>query len=226
MEQLDALEKRVNELISELSDIIQRLQNDIDDAKKAISFEQVKEIENSIVRMEKYGIPVPPELNALKIKLLSEHDLHLSRISLYSKIQERIGGLVNRKTPSRLRRTPTLHPKTAGSSHRKPANYDKPLGSKGYSNLEDYLIPVIRLMWIGLEHKAAFRNIAQKLDVRCNTVSSQCTRALGLATDEFIRQVNSKSIVELLERKFPDQCRLIAAEMKSIEELKPDTGSS
>jgi hypothetical protein len=215
MEQLDALEKQVNELISELSDIIQRLKNDIDDAKKSISFDQVKEIENSIARMEKYGIPVPPELKAIKIKLLSEHDLHLSRISLHSRIQERIGGLLQRRTPLGARRTPLLDPKAGGLSSRKPSNYEKPLGSKGYSNLEDYLIPVIRLMWSGLDHKAAFRNIAQKLDVRYNTVSSQCTRALDLTTDEFIRQVNSKSIIELLEQKFPEQCRLIAAELKS-----------
>lgn len=49
-------------------------------------------------------------------------------------------------------------------------------------------------MWSGLDHKAAFRSIAQKLDVRYNTVSSRCTRALDLKTDEFIRQVKSKSI--------------------------------
>jgi len=32
--------------------------------------------------------------------------------------------------------------------------------------------------------------------------------------DEFIRQVKSKSIVDLLERKYPDQYRRIKAELK------------
>lgn len=196
MDQLDDLEKHVNELVSELSEIIQRLQKDIADAKKALSFDQVKEIESFINRMKRHGIPIPPELKALKIKLFSEHEAHQRRIALHNKIQERIGGLLQRETP------------------RKPPKGKKPLGSKSYSNLEDYLIPVIRLMWSGLDHKAAFRRIAQELDVRYNTVSSQCTRALDLTTDEFIRQVKSKSIVDLLERKYPDQYRRIKAELK------------
>jgi len=71
------------------------------------------------------------------------------------------------------------------------------------------------LMWSGWGHKEAFREIAQKLDVRYNTVSAQCTRTLGLTTDEFISQVNSKVIVHLLERKYPDQCQKIKAELKA-----------
>ena len=81
--------------------------------------------------------------------------------------------------------------------------------------MEDYLIPVIRLMWNGLDHKEAFHKVAQKLDVRYNTVSSQCTRALELTTDEFIRQGNSKSIVDLLTKKYPDQDQLIKSELKT-----------
>ncbi|HNR12264.1 MAG TPA: hypothetical protein PKM59_03005 [Thermodesulfobacteriota bacterium] len=215
MDQLDDLEKHVNELVSKLSGIIQRLQSDIADAKKAVSFDQVKAIETSIARMKRQSIPVPLELKALKIKLLSEHELHLARIALHRKIQERIGGLHQHETPRGPKRKRIVNPKTGGTSHRKPSNYEKPLGSKGNSNLEDYLIPVIRLMWSGLDHKAAFRKIAQKLDVRYNTVSSQCTRALNLTTDEFIRQVNSKSIVDHLERKYPDQYKKINIELKA-----------
>ena len=214
MDQLDDLEKHVNELVSELSEIIQRLHKDIADEKKAVSFDQVKAIENSIDRMKRHGIPVQSELKTLKIKLFSEHELHQGRIALHNKIQERIGGLFQHETPLGQRRKRIDNPKPGGLSHRKPSNYEKPLGSKGYSNLEDYLIPVIRLMWSGLDHKAAFRSIAQKLDVRYNTVSSQCTRALDLTTDEFIRQVKSKSIVDLLERKYPGQYRRIKAELK------------
>ena len=215
MGQLDNLEKHVNELVTELSEIIQRLQKDIADAKKAVSFDQVKEIENAIVRMKRQGIPIPSELKALKIKLLSEYELHQARVALHQKIQERIGGLLQHETPRGQRRKRIVKPKPGSLSHHKPPNYERPLGSKGYNNLEDYLIPVIRLMWRGMDHKAAFRSIAQKLDVRYNTVSSQCTRALDLTTDEFIRQVKSKSIIDLLERKYPDQYRRIKAELKS-----------
>ena len=112
------------------------------------------------------------------------------------------------------KRTRVGHPNTVRSPHRKPSNYRKPLGSKGYSNLEDYLIPVIKLMLDGHSHKDAFRQIAKKLDVRYNTVSSQCTRSLDLTTDEFIRQVNSKSIVDLLERKYPDKYQLVKTQLK------------
>ena len=150
----------------------------------------------------------------MKIKLFSEHERHQARIALYQNIQDSIGGLLNRATPRIQKRIRTVNPNAGGSHRRKPYNYEKPLGRKGFSNLEDYLIPGIQLMWGGLDHKEAFRKIAQRLDVRYNTVSSQCTRALDLTTDEFIRQVNSKTIVFLLERKYPDQYQKIKVELK------------
>lgn len=215
MDHIDDLEMRVNKLISELSDNIQCLESDIGDPKKAISFGQVKEIEGSIARMKRQGIPVPAELKELKIKFFSEHEHHQARIALYQKIQESIGGLINPAKARMPKRTRIVQPDASHSPYRKPSNYEKPLGSKGYSNLEDYLIPVIKLMWNGMDHKEAFRKIAQKLDVRYNTVSSQCTRALDLRTDEFIRHVNSKAIVDLLERKYSDQYQKIKAELKT-----------
>mgnify|MGYP006304064665 CR=1 FL=1 len=109
MGQLDDLETYVKELISELSDILGSLQKDITDAQKAVSFDQVKEIENAIARMQKQGLPVPSELNALKIKLLSEHDLHQARIALHRKIQERIGELLKRETLPKPKNTRSLH---------------------------------------------------------------------------------------------------------------------
>jgi len=214
MDHLDDFETRVERLISELSDIIQLLERDIGDSKKAIPFAQVKEIESSIARMKRQGLPVPAELNELKIKLFSEHGRHQERIALYQKLQDNISELLNRATPRMPKRARVGQYNAVRSPHRKPSNYKKPLGSKGYSNLEDYLIPVIKLMWNGLDHKEAFRKIAQKLDVRYNTVSSQCTRALDMTTDEFISQVNSKAIVDLLERKYPAKYQLIKTQLK------------
>jgi len=87
--------------------------------------------------------------------------------------------------------------KTGQPGHPKPPDSEKPLGTKGYSNVEDYLIPVIKLMWEGHDHKDAFRQRARKPDVRYNTVSAQCTRTLGLTTEEFVRHVQSRTIIQL-----------------------------
>lgn len=213
MDQLDDLEKRFEELIGELKDIIKRLESHIGDSKKAISFAQVKEIEASIARMKKHNLPVPVELNALKIKLFSEQELQQKQIALYKKVQQVIGELQERPKIRVPRKTRTEHSNGGHSRQRKPYNYQKPLGSKGYNNLENYLIPVIKLMWNGLNHREAFRKIANKLDVRYNTVSAQCTRALNLSTDEFISQVNSSEIISHLKKKYPDQYDKIKFEL-------------
>lgn len=215
MDRLNDLKTRIERVISELTDIIRLLERDIADSNNAISFAQVKEIETSIARLKRQGLPIPRELNELKIKLFSEHERHQERLSLYHKIQESVRELVEQAKPRIPKRTRIGHPNGVRSSYRKPFDYEKPLGSKGYSNLEDYLIPVVKLMWGGLDHKEAFRTIAQKLDVRYNTVSSQCTRALDLTTDEFVSQVNSRAIVAMLERKYPDQYQKIKAELSN-----------
>ena len=83
MDHLNDLKTRVERVISELSDITQLLKIDMADSKKAISLAQVKEIEASIARMKRQGLPVPPELNELKLRLFSEHGRHQERIALY-----------------------------------------------------------------------------------------------------------------------------------------------
>jgi len=213
MDSLDDLKTRIERTISELTNIIQLLEGDIADSKKSVSLGQVKEIETAIVRFKRQGLPVPTELNELKIKLFSRHERHKERIALYQKLQENIRGFIKQEVPRRPKRTRMSGPNANRSPYRRPFNYEKPLGSKGNSNLEDYLIPVVKLMWSGCGHKEAFRKIAQKLDVRYNTVSSQCTRALDLTTGEFISQVNSKIIVDLLKRKYPDQYQKIKTEL-------------
>ena len=214
MDHLNDLRTRVENAISELSDIIQDLERYIGDPENAVSFGQVKEIEASITRLKKQGLPITTELKELKLNLLSKHERHKERIALYQEIQEGIGEILNRATLRLPKRTQVGYPKVISSPHRKPSNYEKPLGSKGYSNLRDYLIPVIKLMWSGLDHKEAFRNIAHNLDVRYNTVSSQCTRALSLTTEEFIGKVSSKTIVEHLENKYPDDFLTIKIHLK------------
>jgi len=214
VDNLDELGARVEQLISELQDITRRLKADIANQGKSVSFEQVKEIENAILRLSRQGLPIPKELKELKLKLLSEHERHKKRVALYQELQHSLIGLLDEKTYRHANQTRSGRINPGNPSQRKPLHNERPLGSKGNTNLEDYLIPVINLMWKGLDHAEAFRKVAQQLDVRYNTVSSQCTRALGLTTDDFVRQVNSKMITSLLERKYPDQYQTIKAELK------------
>ena len=59
--------------------------------------------------------------------------------------------------------------------------------------------PWLKNMWSGWDHKAAFRNYAQKLDVRYNTVSSECTRAPDLTTDKFMAgHLRRKALIQQL----------------------------
>lgn len=215
MDNIEDFKSRIERAISELKDIIHIFKMDIADPQKTVSFHQVKEIEASIERLKRQGLPVPTELQKLKLKLFSTYQNHEEILLLYNKFLTNIYDLTSSKTPQKFDKKAAIgEPKTIRSTYRKPPNYEKPLGSRGNSNLEDYLIPVIKLIWNGHNHGEAFRQIAKKLDVRYNTVSSQCTRALGLTTDEFINQVKSKTIVALIERKYPDQYHIVKTQLK------------
>jgi len=204
MDNLDDLKLKTERIISEVKDIIKLFEMEIVDPRKAVSFRQVKEIEALIERLKRQGLPVPEELKQLKLKLFSTYEIHKEFRSLYNEFLGSIHGLTSSDTSQKLART-IREPKTGRSSYRKPPNYEKPLGSKGND---------IKLMWNGHNHREAFRQIAKKLDVRYNTVSAQCTRALGLTTDEFINQVKSKTIVDLIEKKYQDQYHIIKTQLK------------
>lgn len=212
MDNLDDLKLRIEQIVAALQEINQIFKTEIEDLQKVVSFNQVKEIENFIERFKRKGLPVPPELMQLKLKLVSSYENHKEVLSVYNKFLESIHLVLSEATPKTAKTAPEL--KTSRPSRRKVPDYEKPLGSKGNSNLEDYLIPVIKLIWDGYNYKDAFRQIAITLDVRYNTVSSQCTRALGLTTDEFISRVNSKTIVALIEVKYPDRYHTIKAQLK------------
>jgi hypothetical protein len=82
-------------------------------------------------------------------------------------------------------------------------------GRRGNENLEDYLLPVIKLIKDGNDYISAFHQLAEKLDVTYQTVNAQCTRQLGIKTDEFVRDVRDGKIIDLLKRKFPEQSEMI-----------------
>jgi len=214
MDNLGDLKVRIERVISEVKDIIKLFEREIAGPQKGVSFRQVKEIEGTIERLKRQDLPVPEELKQLKLKLFSTYENHKEVLSLYNKFLGSLHSLTLSEATQESAKTVGREPKTSRSPYRKPPNYEKPLGSKGNSNLEDYLIPVIKLMWGSYDHKKAFRQIAENLDVRYNTVSSQCTRGLGLNTDEFISKVSSKTIVDLIKSKYPDQYQIIESQLK------------
>ena len=92
-------------------------------------------------------------------------------------------------------------------------NGSTPGGPKGNDNLRDYLIPIIKLIRKGMGHTEAFRVVAEKLKVQTTTVASQCTRGLGLNTEEFKEHVRTGRIVQIIRNKYPDRMELINREL-------------
>lgn len=90
----------------------------------------------------------------------------------------------------------------------------KSSGKKGYDQLTDYLIPVIRLIKSGIKHPDAFRRIADSLDVTKQTVQAECTGQLDhISTEKFVELVNSNKIKQFLKERFPDKAILIENEI-------------
>jgi len=92
-------------------------------------------------------------------------------------------------------------------------NRKRPLGRKGYKQLSDYLIPVIKLIKRGVRHSDAFHQIKEKLDVTYQTVSAQCTKRLDISTETFVELAKSNQIKSFLKDKFPDKVSLIEQEL-------------
>ena len=86
---------------------------------------------------------------------------------------------------------------------------ERQLGRRGYERVEDYIIPVIRLLKTGKEHIEVFHEIANKLDVTYQTVSAQCTRQLKLTTIEFLEHVENGRIFNFLEAKYPEKREIL-----------------
>ena len=89
-------------------------------------------------------------------------------------------------------------------------------GPIGNDHLQDYLLPIIELMINGESHTEAFRSVAEKLKVQTSTAASQCTRGLGLNTEEFKEHVGSGRIVQILKNKFPERIELVNRELGSL----------
>ena len=85
---------------------------------------------------------------------------------------------------------------------------------KGFDVVQDYLIPVIRLMREGKSHTETFHLVAEKLGVTYSAVSAQCRRTLGLDTQEFVEHVENGQIIQIMKNKYPRQIVLIENELE------------
>ncbi len=162
MGQVNELHDRVEKIIADLEKVVQELEISKNESKQSVQFEQLKAVEDTINRLKKQGIVVPEELLELKLKLTYSYEIYNESVFLLDKLKKRMCELLA-----------VLTKETTGD-----------LGPKGNKNLDDYLLPVIKLMWSGWSHTKAFHQVANDLDVTYNTVSSQCTRTIGLTTNE------------------------------------------
>ncbi len=88
------------------------------------------------------------------------------------------------------------------------------LGRRGYEQLTDYLIPVIRLIKSGVKHPEAFRRVAHDLGVSKQTAQAECTVQLDhISTEKFVELINNGKIKSFLKDRFPDRASLIETEI-------------
>jgi len=95
------------------------------------------------------------------------------------------------------------------SYHQPKTYYKTTRGRKGYDQLEDYLIPAIKLIRNGQHHTDVFKQLADKLKVKYSTVSAQCTRYLGISTYEFANLIKDGKIKYFLKEKLPQRKKVI-----------------
>lgn len=105
-------------------------------------------------------------------------------------------------------------PITTVVSFPKPSTGRRPLGRKGYEQLRDYLIPIIKLIKSGVNHTDAFHKVANELDVTYQTANAQCTVRLGkISTVKFVELIKTNQIKNFLKEYFPDKVELIEREL-------------
>ena len=78
-----------------------------------------------------------------------------------------------------------------------------------YEKLTDYLIPVVHLIVSGVKHTEAFRQIAEELGVRPQTLNAACTRGPKISTEQFLELIKNGGIRSFLKERFPNKASLI-----------------
>ena len=151
------------------------------------------------------------ELGELKRNLAELNNRPIDKAGIFSTAREEVLHLLCQEA-----RAAGLWPIDHGEDEPPSGPNRKPkTGPKGNENLRDYLIPVIRLMRDGRIHKEAFRIVAEELKVKETTVASQCTRMLGLNTQQFVECVCNGRIIQVIKNRYSnrDQIDLIDREL-------------
>ena len=170
------------------------------------------------IASKKYFIHLD-DVDRLKSKMINpEGKIIILSNDLFDEIEEeRLSILIgtNRLSEKQIQALKLINSEVKLTSPKEEKLGNRELGSKGNENLKDYLIPVLQLIYEGYDYKEAFHIVKDHLDVRYNTVSAQCTRALGLTTDEFVIMAKDKSIIQILKQKYSDRIDLIERELFS-----------
>lgn len=210
MIEIAELRERAEKLISECHNLIDIFEAELKEMAQ-VSFDKVKEIEQVENRLFKKGI-MDDDLKRLKLKSVKDLERKKSVQELANNFTSKLEQIFKDGTKTVLGRSEGNR-RIIIRRREDPVNYERPLGSKGNTNLEDYLIPVIKLMRKGCSHEEAFHKVKDALDVRYTTVHSQCTRGLGISLDSFLSLVESGEITTLLQQKYSDKYHLIKSEL-------------
>jgi predicted type IV restriction endonuclease len=159
---------------------------------------KTEELKAGIVTMEE-------QINALQLQIAAQGN----RIeNLRNERDERVGAL---EIEHLVRLTQEPNAVAAIPSPVSSIGSRRSRGRKGYEQLSDYVLPVIRLMVTGVRHSEAFRRVAEKLDVEYSTAAAQCTTRLKLSTEKFVELVDTKKIKDYLKEQFPARASEIVA---------------
>ena len=209
MIEIENLRKRIESVVAECDDIVNLLFSELEGLETDSSVES-KDINIMIENFHKRGLTIPDELKNVKQKSVSNENYYNDLIPLADHFLKTVGDIISSEPVKKMKKIIKSNIKRSSNGF----NYEKPLGSKGNEQLKDYLIPVINFMIDGDTHTEAFHKVAKIIDVRYNTVSSQCTRGLKLTTDQFNSKVQNGTIKDLLENKFPDRISEIREQIK------------
>lgn len=93
MEHNDKLRERVERVISECNDILKALEVQLAKYSPS-SFRQAKEIDDTVVRLKRQGLPVPPELTEIRLKLVADSEEYEDLSSLLDYFRGKIADLL------------------------------------------------------------------------------------------------------------------------------------
>lgn len=113
----ESLKDRIDSIVTECENILKLLNTELDSIDK-ISFQQIKEIERTITRLQKRGLNIPDELKELKLRLLLDSEKKGAIVPLKKYFIENIQKFLSHDIKKKLKKT-----KPGKNSKRKPRSF-------------------------------------------------------------------------------------------------------